>query len=116
MQNQLIYRDVITKKLKRIFEPTIEHSSYHTIIRNYGTGKTTVIRQCAKNIGKEVIYVDVPPVLDNFINNFAKAIGFKEYMSITKSLKQKILGNGKFGKVIVKKKYWYLLCIHFFIL
>ncbi|GES97913.1 P-loop containing nucleoside triphosphate hydrolase protein [Rhizophagus clarus] len=35
-----------------------------------------------------------PPVLDNFINNLAKAIGFNEYVPITESLKRKILGYG----------------------
>ncbi|GES87265.1 P-loop containing nucleoside triphosphate hydrolase protein [Rhizophagus clarus] len=35
-----------------------------------------------------------PPVLDNFINNLAKAIGFNEYVPITESLKRKIFGYG----------------------
>ncbi|RGB23781.1 hypothetical protein C1646_774011 [Rhizophagus diaphanus] len=50
------------------------------------------------DVGKGVIYVDVPPVLDSFINNLAKAIRFKEYVSITESLKRKILGNGGFDE------------------
>ncbi|RIA99747.1 hypothetical protein C1645_811111 [Glomus cerebriforme] len=52
--------------------------SYHVIVRNYETEKTTVIWQCARNIKKGVIYVDVLSVLDNFINSLAKPIGFME--------------------------------------
>lgn len=63
-----------------------------------------MVWQCAKDVGKGVIYVDVPPVFDDFIDNLANAIGYKEYVSFTESLKQKIQGNSKSaGKVIVKK-------------
>ncbi|RIA98243.1 P-loop containing nucleoside triphosphate hydrolase protein [Glomus cerebriforme] len=97
MQKQLIYRKVVIKKLRQIFEPIPDHSSYHIVIGNHGTGKTTVVQQCARDVGKGVIYVDVPPVLDNFIDNLAKAIGysFKEYVSYSESFKQKILGNSE---------------------
>ncbi|GBC10470.1 hypothetical protein RclHR1_09650012 [Rhizophagus clarus] len=93
-QKWLIHRKEIIKKLKRVLKPTPDHSSYHVIVGNYGTGKTTVVRQCARDVRKGVIYVDVPPILDNFVNNLAKAIGFKEYVPITESLMQKILGSG----------------------
>jgi hypothetical protein len=36
-----------------------------------------VVQQYAREVRKEAIYIDVPPVLDNFINNFEMAIGFK---------------------------------------
>ena len=49
--------------------------------------------------------------MDEFVDNLAKAIGFKEYMSVTESLKRKILGNGESGKVVVKKKYLCLLAL-----
>ncbi|RIB17163.1 P-loop containing nucleoside triphosphate hydrolase protein [Gigaspora rosea] len=97
IQKQLIYREVVIKKLRRILEPISDHSSYHVVVGNHGTGKTTVVRQCARDVGKGVIYVDVPPVLDNFIDNLAKAIGysFKEYVSFTESFERKILGNSE---------------------
>jgi len=118
MQNQLIYREAVIKKLRRILEPIPGRDSYlyHTIVGNTGTGMTTVVRQCAKDVGKGVIYVDVPPVLDEFNANLEKAIRFTGYMSITESLVRKIQyqGNdGMSGKVIVEKKYWCLLCTHF---
>ncbi|RIB14117.1 P-loop containing nucleoside triphosphate hydrolase protein [Gigaspora rosea] len=95
MQKQLIYREIVIKQLRRFLEPISDHSSYHVVVGNHGTGKTTVVRQCAREVGKGVIYVDVPPVLDNFIDNLAKAIGysFNEYVSFTESFKRKILGN-----------------------
>ena len=102
MQKQLIYREDVIKELKRILKPISDYSYYHVIFGNHGTGKTTVVRQCAREVGKGVIYVDVPPVLDEFVDNLAKAIGysFKEYVSFTESLKWKILGNNESGKVI----------------
>ncbi|CAG8633024.1 4986_t:CDS:2, partial [Paraglomus brasilianum] len=93
-QKQLIDREVVIKKLRQILKP-ISDDTYHVIVGNHGTGKTTVVRQCARDVGKGVIYVDVPPVLDNFVNNLADAIGFKEHVSITESLKRKILGNSE---------------------
>ncbi|CAG8748652.1 14365_t:CDS:2, partial [Gigaspora rosea] len=100
MQKQLIYREIVIKQLRRFLEPISDHSSYHVVVGNHGTGKTTVVRQCAREVGKGVIYVDVPPVLDNFIDNLAKAIGysFNEYVSFTESFKRKILGNIESGK------------------
>ncbi|CAG8650389.1 9555_t:CDS:2, partial [Dentiscutata heterogama] len=91
-----------TAGMRRLFfmplnMPISDHSSYHVVVGNHGTGKTTVVRQCARDVGKGVIYVDVPPVLDNFIDKLAKAIGysFKEYVSFTESFKRKILGNSE---------------------
>ncbi|RHZ82895.1 hypothetical protein Glove_103g267 [Diversispora epigaea] len=93
---QLIYREDVIKELKRILEPVPDHSSYHIVVGNHGTGKTTVVRQSAKDVRKGVIYIDVPPVLDRFIDKLAQAIGysFEEYVSFTESSKRKILGNG----------------------
>ena len=63
MREQLIYREVVIKKLRRIFELISDHSSYHIVVRNHRTGKTTVVRQYARDVGKVVIYVvDVLPV------------------------------------------------------
>ena len=51
------------------------------------------------------IYVDVPPVLDEFNANLEKAIRFTGYMSITESLVRKIQGNyGMSGKVNCKEE------------
>ncbi|CAG8683023.1 4102_t:CDS:2, partial [Racocetra fulgida] len=97
MQKQLIYREGVIKKLRRVLEPISDHSSYHVVVGNHGTGKTTVVRQCARDVGKGVIYVDVPPILDNFIDNLANAIGysFEEYVSFTDLFKRKILGKSE---------------------
>ncbi|KAF0451241.1 P-loop containing nucleoside triphosphate hydrolase protein [Gigaspora margarita] len=94
-QKELIYCEVVIKQLRRILEPISGHCSYHIIVGSYRSSKTTVIQQCARDVGKEVIYVDISPILDNFIDNFAKAIGysFNEYVSFTESFKQKIIGN-----------------------
>ncbi len=107
MRERLINREEIAKKLSKILLLISDHSSYHVVVGNQGTGKTTVVRQCAKNVGKGVIYVDVPPILDKFADNLANAIGyeFKEYVSTIESWKRKILGHGESGKAIVKKKY-----------
>ncbi|GES81314.1 hypothetical protein GLOIN_2v1843403 [Rhizophagus clarus] len=65
----------------------------YKVAQNYETGKITVIWQCARNIRKEVIYIDVSPILDNFVNNLSKFIRFKEYISIIELLMWKIFGS-----------------------
>src|SRR5438094_964182 len=109
MQGKLIYREVVIKELREILRLIPDHSSYHIIVGNYGTGKTTAVRQCANDVRKGVIYVDISPVLDDFIDNLAKAIGysFKEYVSFAESFKQKILGYG--GSGMVKQSRFFLV-------
>ncbi|CAI2186264.1 11898_t:CDS:2 [Funneliformis geosporum] len=90
-REMMIYREDVIKKLRRIFEPKSTHSSYHVVVGNHGTGKTTMVRECAKEVGKGVIYVDVPPVLNKFVENFANAIGFHEHCSFIELFRQKFL-------------------------
>ncbi|CAG8516518.1 5391_t:CDS:2 [Gigaspora rosea] len=52
MQEELIYHEAVIKKLRQILEPISVHGSYHVIVGNHGTGKTTVVRQCAREVGK----------------------------------------------------------------
>ncbi|CAI2191227.1 6313_t:CDS:2, partial [Funneliformis geosporum] len=47
--------------------------------------------KCAKEVGKGVIYVNVPPILNKFVENFANAIGFHEHCSFIELFRQKFL-------------------------
>ncbi|RHZ80064.1 hypothetical protein Glove_139g39 [Diversispora epigaea] len=103
MRERLIYRKAVIKKLKRIFESSPEHSTYHIVIGKHGTGKTTMVRQSAREVGKGVIYIDVSPVSDMFIMNLARAIGYKfngDYVSLVESLNRKITGNDNSKKAL----------------
>lgn len=70
-----------------------------------------MVQHCARKVGKGVIYVDVSPMLDDFINDLASAISFRDNESFVDSLTQRILGKCESCKVIVKK-YLCLLCTH----
>ncbi|GBB85982.1 hypothetical protein RclHR1_12410002 [Rhizophagus clarus] len=86
-QEKMVNHEDVGKKLSKILLPNSDHSSYHVVVRNHRTGKTTVVRQYAKKIGKGLIYSDVSLVLDKLINNLANAIGyeFTKYVSIVES-------------------------------
>lgn len=49
--------------------------SYWIISGQHGTGKTTAVQKVCHNIGKGIIYVDVPQDIENFKFSLADAIG-----------------------------------------
>ncbi len=51
-------------------------ANYWIISGEQGTGKTTTIQKVCKDIGKGIIYVDVPPDVEDFKNALSKAIDF----------------------------------------
>ncbi|CAG8657006.1 7705_t:CDS:2, partial [Acaulospora colombiana] len=67
----------------------------------HGTGKTTLTRMVATNVGKGVIYVDIPSDFENLGEAFGKAINlsFFEDVSITTLLMREF-----FSVMVYKKK------------
>ncbi|CAG8720328.1 11875_t:CDS:2, partial [Ambispora leptoticha] len=95
--DEFIPRPLLEEGLKQIFHPPKNHSSYHVVCGEHGTGKTTLTRLTARKFGQGVIYVDVPANLDEFGDEFGKALNFtfEEHISFTGQLLQKILGRTK---------------------
>ncbi|RIA91479.1 P-loop containing nucleoside triphosphate hydrolase protein [Glomus cerebriforme] len=93
LKDQFVSRPQISKVLKKILQPNEDQSYYHIICGEHGTGKTTLIRMEATNIGKGVIYVDIPSDFKNLGKAFGKAINllFFEDISITALLIRKFL-------------------------
>ncbi|CAB4443491.1 unnamed protein product [Rhizophagus irregularis] len=91
LEDELIPRPQISETLKKVFQPDERHSYYHVICGEHGTGKTTLTRMEARNVGKGVIYVDIPSDFDNLGEAFGKAINlsFFEDVSITTLLLRK---------------------------
>ena len=52
-----------------------EGSSYYVISGEHGTGKTTMIKKVAQEIGGGVIYVNVPGKVEKFDEAFATETG-----------------------------------------
>ena len=97
---KLIFRTEV-KKLERLFNPEINEDRpyYHVICGKHGTGKTTIVKMAAKNVGTGVIYIDLPEDFEDLDKAFSKALNYKlEDISFSKQLTRKILGNngGKF--------------------
>ncbi|CAG8636332.1 15296_t:CDS:2 [Funneliformis mosseae] len=58
-------------------------------------GRPQWSRQCARKVGKGIIYVNAPLMLDDFIDDLAKAISFRDNESFIDSLTRKILGKSE---------------------
>ncbi|CAI2168511.1 4464_t:CDS:2 [Funneliformis geosporum] len=99
-QEEMIYCEDVIKKLRRIIKPAPNHNSYHIIVRNHRTGKTTVVRQSAREVEIGVIYVDAPSKLDEFLDNLEMAISFNEYLPLSISVKQRTRGENKSGFLV----------------
>ncbi|CAJ0914601.1 233_t:CDS:2, partial [Entrophospora sp. SA101] len=98
--DKFVPRPVVVERLKKIFQPYEDQSFYQVICGEHGTGKTTLTRISAKEVGQGVIYVDVPANFNELGEAFGKAINFtfEEQISFTGQLMRKILGetSGKF--------------------
>ena len=60
--------------LKMILTPK-EVENYWIISGEHGTGKTTTVQKVCQDIGKGIIYVDVPENVADFKNSLANALG-----------------------------------------
>jgi len=103
--NELILRPEVTEHLKKIFQPVQNHSYYHVVCGEHGTGKTTLTTKVAREIGKGVIYVDTPADIEEFGNSFGKALNliFDEDTMLTLRLKRNFFGDTKGESVIIVK-------------
>jgi hypothetical protein len=111
-----IPQPLVVDRLKKIFQPNINQSSYYVICGEHDIGKTTLTRIASKEVGQDkdkgiqggmgVIYVEIPSdPKDKDLERFGEAFGkslnfeFEEYISFMAQLKKKILGNN--GKLII---------------
>ena len=106
-EDKFIPRYEIMVQLRKIFQPDEDQSSYYVIYGEHGTGKTTLIKRVAREIGKGVIYIDIPEDFNKLGEEFGKAINFKFEEDVKNSmlisrLKQKFFGNNNkdIGKII----------------
>ncbi|GBC08934.1 hypothetical protein RclHR1_00850015 [Rhizophagus clarus] len=75
-----------------MLQPPNDYSSYHIICREFGTGKSSLIKKVSKEIGSGIIYVDVPPYIKDFGKAFGRALNFRfeENITFSKQLIRKI--------------------------
>jgi replication-associated recombination protein RarA len=99
ISDEFIPRSLVEEGLKQIFQSPKNHSYYHVICGEHGTGKTTLARLMARKFGQGVIYIDVPTSLDEFER--ALNFTFKEHISFTRQILQKILGRTKDRIIII---------------
>ncbi|RIA98168.1 hypothetical protein C1645_731928 [Glomus cerebriforme] len=102
-EDKLVSRPVIVERLKKIFLPYENQSTYYVICRDHGIGKTTLIRTASREIGqnekkgiqggREVIYVDIPADIEAFGEAFGKALNFTFEECIMIQLRKKLLGD-----------------------
>ncbi|RIA94349.1 P-loop containing nucleoside triphosphate hydrolase protein [Glomus cerebriforme] len=89
---ELFPRPIIVNHLKTIFQPAKDQSRYYTVCGGHGTGKTTLIRLASREVGRGVVYVDVPPFVNDFGEAFGEAINFafEEDISFNNQLRRKL--------------------------
>lgn len=92
--DELFPRPIIVSHLKAIFQPAKNQSRYYTVCGEPGTGKTTLIKLALKEVGRGVVYVDVPPFVNDFGETFGEAINFafEEDVSLNNQLRRKLSG------------------------
>ncbi|RHZ87448.1 hypothetical protein Glove_34g20 [Diversispora epigaea] len=85
-------RRTVVKQLKKLFRPDKDHSFYHVVCGEHGTGKTTLVKIASRKVGSGVIYVDVPSRVEDFGVAFGKALNFafEERISFSKQLIRKL--------------------------
>ncbi|PKY29590.1 hypothetical protein RhiirB3_446278 [Rhizophagus irregularis] len=90
--DELFPRPIIVSHLKAIFQPAKNQSRYYTVCGEPGTGKTTLIKLALKEVGRGVVYVDVPPFVNDFGETFGEAINFafEEDVSLNNQLRRKL--------------------------
>ena len=74
--DELFPRPIIVNRLRAILQPAKDQSCYHIICGEHGTGKTTLIRLVSREVGRGIVYVDVPLVVNDFDEAFWSAINF----------------------------------------
>ena len=96
--DKLLPRPTVVNLLKNLFQPDNDQSFYYTICGEHGTGKTTMVRIASREVGRGVIYIDVPPNIRDFGEEFGKAINFafEERVSYTKQLVHKLGAESEF--------------------
>ncbi|CAF3399340.1 unnamed protein product [Rotaria sp. Silwood1] len=86
-EKQLLERKSLLNSLVTILTPVADKlvSSYYIVLGEHGVGKSTLIRQAARIVGRGVIYVDVPSNVKKFGVAFAHAINFdfKEHIRLS---------------------------------
>ncbi|CAF4738341.1 unnamed protein product [Rotaria sp. Silwood1] len=96
-EEQLLERKEILDELSRIIKPVANKlvSSYYIVVGDHGTGKTTLIRQAARQAGRGVIYVDIPYNVERFGSAFARSINFnfKEHLLLSVWIESKMFGS-----------------------
>ncbi|CAB4490183.1 unnamed protein product [Rhizophagus irregularis] len=89
--DEFVSRPQVVERIKEILQPHKNHSYYHLICGEHGTGKTTLARIASSEVGCGVIYVDIPADLSGLDKAFGKAINFaSEKISITGQWLRKI--------------------------
>ena len=86
-------RSDVESSLKKILTAD-EVNNYWVVSGEHGTGKTTTVQTVCHEIGKGIIYVDVPDDVKDFKNSFAKAIGltYRYHSGIWTFIHQSVYG------------------------
>jgi ABC-type molybdenum transport system ATPase subunit/photorepair protein PhrA len=90
-----VIRPDIEASLKKILNnPSTKVSNYWVISGEHGTGKTTTVQKVCHEIGKGIIYVDVPKDVDDFKDALAKAIGltYRHHSGLWSFIHQSVYG------------------------
>ena len=100
--DEFVSRPLIVDRLKKILQPHRDQSSYYVVSGEHGTGKTTLVRIAANEVGCGVIYIDIPSNSNELGEAFGEAIKFSfgRYTSFTEQLMQKIRMSCKFSSLL----------------
>lgn len=71
-----VERKELEYDLLEMIQPKVEVLSFFVVVGENGSGKTTAAQKICHEVGKGVVYINVPESLELFAEAFAKATGY----------------------------------------
>ena len=71
-----VQRPELEASLRVMIAPKEDVTAFYVVVGENGTGKTSAVQKVCEEIGKGIIYFDIPETMDELAHSFAMATGY----------------------------------------